>query len=85
MAGAFPHQALFLEVPDERLDVDGDTLRFSVLQQQFGRAQRFCLCPLRQSLDRCLVEFARCATAWLVDQTVDSVLAPALPRLADGR
>ncbi len=40
--------------------------------------------PLRQSLNRGFVEFARRATARLVDQTFHTVLAPALPRLADG-
>lgn len=84
VAGALPHQTLFLEVPDERLDVDWDTLRFGVLQQQFGGTQRFLLCPLRQPLDRCLVEFARRATARLVAQAVHAVLAPALPGLPDG-
>ena len=63
--------------------MDRCALCFRVLQQQFGRAQRFLLRPLRQPLDRCLVEFARRATARLVAQASHAFLAPVLPRLAD--
>jgi len=64
--------------------MDRCALCLGVLQQQFGRTQRFLLGPLRQPFDRRLVEFARRATARLVDQTFHAVLAPALPRPADG-
>jgi len=64
--------------------MDRCALCLGVLQQQFGRTQRFLMRPLRQPFDRGFVEFAWRVTARFVDQTFHTVLAPALPRLADG-
>ena len=64
--------------------MDWLALRLDMALQQLGGRQRFLACPLHQTLDGSLVEFARGAAARLVAQARHAFPEPALPGVAHG-